>query len=65
MRYCYYHNITKGIEMKNTMIIVKETKYMQKTDLKGRPIMVKTIWEKNGIDGRVYSRSVAVREIRI
>lgn len=43
------------------MTIIKETKWQKAKDLKGRDIMVKTVWEKEK-SGKIYSRRLAIRQ---
>ena len=41
---------------------VKRSKWYTATDLKGRQIMVCTIWEKNVRTGKTFSRRIAYRQ---
>lgn len=50
--------------MKSTIKIISESKWIKAIDLKGRPIMIKTIKEMDMSDGKIYTRCQAVREIR-
>lgn len=43
------------------MKLIKESKWQKAYNLKGQPILVKTIHEQDK-DGKVYTRRIAVRQ---
>lgn len=46
------------------MKIIKETKWIKAKDLRGRDILVKTVWEQEK-SGKVYTRRLALRNKRV